>query len=86
MNKNNNIIDEKLIEQWEKSYSKGELPKGFEFSGPARAGRPKMFEDDMTTLTIRIPVSQKNAISQGAKKSKQIMSEYTRQLLSTAMA
>ena len=43
MNTNNNKIDEKLIEQWEESYSRGELPKGFEFSGPARAGRPKIF-------------------------------------------
>ena len=85
INMKTGTIDEKLIEQWDESYSKGELPDGFEFAGPAHSGRPKMYDEDMTTLTIRIPVSQKNALIKEAKKSKQSMSEYTRNLITIGM-
>ena len=78
-------IDENLIEQWDKAYTDGVLPDGYVFDGGIKCGRPKLFDDEMTTLTIRIPVSQKSALCEQAKNSKTTMSEYARHLITVGM-
>jgi hypothetical protein len=49
---NSNNVDEKLIEKWEDAYTNGELPERYEFDGQIKAGRPTMFDGEMTTLTV----------------------------------
>ena len=69
------------VEEWLEAYENGRLPEGYSFTSGVKYGRPKLYEDDMETLSIRIPASQKSALRDEAKAQGASVSDYVRGIL-----
>ena len=74
------------VNEWLEAYENGELPEGYSFTGGVKYGRPKLFEGDMETLSIRIPSSQKSALREEAAKRGASVSDYVRGILALRQA
>lgn len=75
-----------MVEAWEDAYSSGRLPEGYEVEGPAHAGRPKLYEGEMSTMTIRVPKAEKERLAHEAKRRGMTLSGYVRHVIETRPA
>ena len=71
-----------MIDEWCAAYDKGELPDGYEVEGVVNRGRPPLHGERMSSMTIRIPHSQKVALEKEAHKHGIPTSTYVRRILS----
>lgn len=69
------------IDRWNEAYDKGELPKGYSFDGEVKQGRPRLFADGTSSLTVRIPVGLKNYVTNKASERGISVSDYVREVL-----
>lgn len=69
-----------MVDAWEEAYSAGRLPDGF-VSGERHAGRPKLYEGDMATMTVRLPQREKDRLTREAKRRGMSLSGYVRDLI-----
>lgn len=76
-------VSSKMLDSWVESYKAGRLPEGYAFDGPIRPGRPKLIEGEMATITIRIPLSLKKALTREAENAGMTTSGYVREVLAT---
>lgn len=79
---NGTAVTADMIGEWSDAYDNGKLPAGYAPDGPSRSGRPKLVDGEMATLTIRIPLAQKEALVRGARERGISLSCYARELLS----
>ena len=70
-----------MIDEWCAAYDKGELHEGYETEGVATRGRPPLHGERMTSMTIRIPYAQKEALEREAHEFGVTMSAYVRNIL-----
>ena len=68
---------DKLAEQ----YENGDWPEG----RTILLGRPRISDEELVSVTIKLPKSQLDAIDSGANQEGKSRSAYMRQLLKTAM-
>lgn len=78
---NGTFVTEELMDAWEKAYSRGETPEGYTMESKVYRGRPKLFDCEMASITIRLPRAQKNALEQEAAERGMTFSGYVRQIL-----
>lgn len=71
-----------MISSWDSAYTSGELP-GKVVSAERHAGRPRLVDDDMDTITIRLPKAQKEAVRRKAASLGMTTSGYVRKVLAT---
>ncbi len=74
-------VTEEMVQTWCEAYEAGEIPEGYDEASPVVQGRPKLFEGEMTSVTIRIPVQEKSALQQEAASQGVSMSVYLRGIL-----
>lgn len=79
-------VTEEMVDGWCAAYEAGRLPDGYAFDGPVRSGRPRLFSDDMATMTVRIPASQKDALAREAAERGMSFSGYVREVLALRSA
>lgn len=70
-----------MVEAWEGAYGSGHLPEGYEVDGPVHAGRPKLYDGEMSTMTIRVPKAEKDRLTREAKRRGVSLSSYVREVL-----
>lgn len=76
-------VTEGMVQEWCDAYDKGCLPDGYEVEGPVM-GRPRLFDEEMVSLTVRLTKSQKQLLEQRAKEKGLTTSAYVRDLLASA--
>lgn len=76
-------VTEGMFQEWCDSYDKGCLPDGYEVEGPVM-GRPRLFDEEMVSLAVRLTKSQKQRLEQRAKEKGLTTSAYVRDLLARA--
>lgn len=74
-------VTKDMIEAWDAAYTAGSLPEGYAFDGPIMSGRPRLFEGEMATMTVRIPRAQKEALERDAERRGMSFSGYVREVL-----
>lgn len=79
-------ITKDLVDEWADAYESGRIPSGYTPDGPAQVGRPPLFDGEVTTLTVRIPVVQKEALTREAEERGMTLSGYVRELLALRSA
>ena len=79
-------VTPEMLDEWCAAYESGSLPKGYSYDGPTRVGRPRLANEQMATMTIRIPLSQKEALAKAAKEKGMSFSGYVREVLATRSA
>lgn len=75
-----------MVEAWEDAYDSGHLPDGYEVDGAVHAGRPKLYEGEMSTMTIRVPKAEKDRLTREAKRRGMTLSGYVRHVIETRPA
>ncbi len=78
---NGQEITEDMINTWCESYDKGEFPKGERTVGGVVMGRPPLSAEKTTTVTVKIPIGMKAALTSKAEKQGVTMSAYVRSIL-----
>lgn len=76
-------VTEGMVQEWCDAYDRGCLPDGYEVEGPVM-GRPRLFDEEMVSLTVRLTKSQKQSLEQRAKELGITTSAYVRDLLARA--
>lgn len=71
------------VRAWEDAYASGRLPNGYMTEGHSHAGRPKLYEEEMSTMTIRVPKSEKERLTREAKRRGVSLSSYVREVIAT---
>lgn len=79
-------VTPEMLDEWCSAYESESLPEGYSYDGPTRVGRPRLTNEQMTTMTIRIPLSQKEALAKAAKEKGMSFSGYVREVLATRSA
>ncbi len=74
-------VSQDLIDEWNDAYSVGKIPDGYEKAELVVQGRPRLFDEDMSTVTIRIPATQKEALKDEAAQRGVTISTYVREIL-----
>ena len=74
------------VDEWLEAYENGKVPEGYSFAGGVKYGRPKLYDGDMETLSIRIPASQKSALREEAANRGASVSDYVRGILALRQA
>ena len=83
-----------MIHSWCADYDQEKLPKGYEFSGSVaeatreleeseKPGRPPLFGERMSSITIKIPIEQKKALQHEAQLAGASLSSYVRNIITT---
>lgn len=75
-----------MIDEWCAAYDKGELPDGYAVDGVATVGRPPLHGERMSTMTIRLPKSQKTKLENEAREHGVSTSTYVRRILTLRSA
>ena len=78
---NGQEITEAMIERWCAAYEQGEFPEGEHTVGAAVMGRPLLSIGKTTTMTIKVPVGMKVAMTHKAEEQGKTLSAYARTLL-----
>lgn len=76
------VVTGDIINSWDSSYTSGKLPDKV-VSAERHAGRPRLVDDDMDTITIRLPKAQKEAVKREAASLGMTTSGYVRKVLAT---
>ncbi len=74
-------ITGKTIEEWCEAYETGRFPDGYSPSGDIVRGRPTLYGDKMSSITIRVPEIQKVALEREATDSGVTLSAYLRNII-----
>lgn len=74
-------ITGETIDKWCKAYEEGRFPDGYVPSGDVSRGRPTLYGDKMSSITIRVPVVQKVALEREATSSGVSLSSYLRNII-----
>ncbi len=75
-----------MIDEWCAAYERGELPEGYEVEGAAAKGRPPLHGERMSSMTIRLPQTQKAALEEEARAHGVPTSTYVRRILTLRSA
>lgn len=79
------VTDEKM-ETWEQSYAQGTFPPGEKNLGQVINGAPRSLSPEGSeTLSVKIPVAMKRAITASARNQNISTSELVRSLLAKSM-
>ena len=78
---NGQEITEEMINAWCEAYERGEFPEGERTVGGVVMGRPPLSAEKTTTVTIKIPIGMKAALTTKAEKQGVTMSAYVRSIL-----
>lgn len=78
---NGTPITKTMLDEWDEAYSSGRIPDGYERDGGVHVGRPPLIEGDMSTITIRIPAEQKDALKREADERGMSLSGYVREVI-----
>lgn len=79
-------VTAKMINEWCAAYDRDELPDGYETEGVVTRGRPPLHGEWMTSITIRIPYTQKEALEREAHEHGIPTSAYVRRILTLRTA
>lgn len=74
-------VTESMIEGIEQAYSEGRVPEGYDAESPVMWGRPRLYDEDMASITMRVPVSLKEKLERQAKDADMTMSALIRSIL-----
>lgn len=69
------------VSAWEEAYASGQIPDGYVAEGRAHAGRPRLYEGEMSTMTIRVPKAEKERLAREAKRRGLSLSSYVRDVI-----
>lgn len=72
-----------MVKAWDDAYSAGHLPDGYKADGTVRVGRPKLYDGEMSTVTVRLPKAEKERLAREAKRRGVSLSSYVREVLET---
>ena len=75
-----------MVDEWCAAYDKGELPEGYAVAGVATVGRPPLHGERRSTMTIRLPKSQKTKLEDEARAHGVSTSTYVRRILTLRSA
>lgn len=75
-----------MVDEWCSFWDAGRLPDGYSVEGPAPVGRPPLHGERMSSITVRIPRSQKDAIEREARRAGISTSAYVRDVLAERIA
>ena len=79
------VLTDETIDSWCEAYEKGEFPTGEHSVGPVVYGRPPRSQELTTTMTVKIPVGMKVALTKRAEKQGMTMSSYVRNVLASSI-
>ena len=78
---NGQKITGETIDKWCAAYESGRFPDGYEPTDKITRGRPSLYGDKMTSITIRVPAIQKVALEREATDSGVSLSSYLRNII-----
>ena len=78
---NGQKITGEVVDKWCAAYEDGRFPDGYEPVGGIVRGRPPLYGDKMSSITIRVPLMQKVALEQEAIDSGVSLSSYLRNII-----
>ena len=75
-------VDDQMLDSMAAEYEKGSWHGGV---GPIKAGRPHISDEDLTTISVRLPQSLLRTIDLKAKSKKENRSQFLRDTLIRAL-
>ena len=82
---NGQVVTDEMIENWANSLDADEWPNGWKNVGGIVDGVPKTNSANTETLSIKIPVAMKVAVTKGAQDSGQTTSAFVRGIIENSL-
>lgn len=78
---NGSVLTDAMLDEMAKEYEDGT----WSGHGPVSPGRPPLFDEEMVTVSFRMPISRVQAVETAARKYGQSKSEFFREAVESAL-